>query len=359
VDDGEYGKVWVADLLAVDGTGETRPLSFAVTVAGGEIGVGHILASGAAATAGQARLRRLRLDGSDYPVAVATLGTGSSSQMIAGAGGGSIATLLWNTSDGPALRGESLFIQSAMLGSSYSMGAFAAVDSSDEEPSTAPAVVRSGTADVAYATWVETVAGVPRVEISSVESRASPAVASNVNIGVGVNPRTPSIALHGDTTLLVVWSSGSPGDIRAQRLNTSLAPQGAVINVSSGSAVSERPRTVASGDRFIVVWEEGAGVMLATIDVDGTLRTGPTMLVVADGQAPVVAPDLLGGFAVAYQTDTAVELLRVNAMGEPQGEPLRFEGGSRPELAFIPGGGLIVGYMRTGSVYLSRVGCVP
>lgn len=358
-DDGVYGKVWAADLLVAEATGETRPLSFSIAVVGGEIGVGHVLATGAAATAGQARMRRLRLDGTDFPVAVATLGAGSSSQMIAAAGAGSIATFLWSTSDGAALRGESVFIQSAVLGSSYLLGPFAAVDSSDEEPSSAPAVARSGTADVAYAAWVEVVAGVPRVEISSVENRASPAVGSNINIGSGVNPRAPSIALHGDATVLVAWSSGSPGDIRAQRLNTGLSLLGEVINVTSGGAASDRPRVAASADRFMVVWEEGAGVMLATIDPAGVVPPASTMLAAADARAPVIVADLAGGFAVAYQTSAGVDLLRLDAEGVSGSAPLHFEDAERPELAFIPGGGLIVGYMRTGSVYVSRVGCRP
>ncbi|MBN1771290.1 MAG: hypothetical protein JXB32_08525 [Deltaproteobacteria bacterium] len=169
------------------------------------------------------------------------------------------------------------------------------------------------------------------------------------------------MSLLADTTLLVVWSAGSPGEIRGQRLNTSLEVQGSELGLSgTAETTSARPRTASSGDAFAVVWEEGGGtVMLTTLGADGVVRVGATELATGGVTGPVVAPDLLGGFAVAYQNATDVELIRVNADGVPQAEPLRFTGGSRPELAAIPDGGFVVAYLAGGSVRLARVGCVP
>lgn len=159
----------------------------------------------------------------------------------------------------------------------------------------------------------------------------------------------------------MVWSAGAPGEVRGQRLTTGLEPEGEEMNLSnSPAAASEHPRAAASASGFAVVWEEtGSGVMLALVDPSGGAGSSATLLAPDPATHPVVAPDLLGGFAVAYQTSDGVELVRVNAAGVPQGEPLVFAGGSSPEIASIPEGGLVLGYFHAGAVRLARVGCTP
>ncbi|MBN1771668.1 MAG: hypothetical protein JXB32_10430, partial [Deltaproteobacteria bacterium] len=228
-DDGMYGVVW--DVLSVDGSGETRPLSFSVAVAAGEVGLGHVLGTGSSAVTGQARLLRARLIDGSSPGAVASLGSGSSAEIVGSSGVGTIASFAWNTSDGATPRGESAMIRSAVLGSSYLLGTAAPLDASDEDLSGPPQVVRSAGTDFAYCAWVETVAATPTLQLVAVENRAAPSVATASSISAGVNPGDPSIALHDDTTLFVVWSAGSPGEIRGQRLNTSLEVQGSELGL--------------------------------------------------------------------------------------------------------------------------------
>jgi hypothetical protein len=109
----------------------------------------------------------------------------------------------------------------------------------------------------------------------------------------------------------------------------------------------------------MLVWqEEGAGVFLAVVLPDGTVET-PATLLADSGSRPVIAPDLAGGFAVAYETSTGIQVLRVSPAGIHAGTPLDFAGGRRPELTSIPDGGLILAYDREGTIRLARLGCSP
>jgi hypothetical protein len=212
-----------------------------------------------------------------------------------------------------------------------------------------------------FAAWIEAVVGLPTLEMVAVEGHASPGVAASLNLGGGVNPRDPSIALRADNTLLVVWAAGSPGEIHGQRLSTDLELEGSALSLSTTPAVAAvRPRVAASADRFAVVWEEnGEVVMLTILGPDGTVPAAPARIASGGVSVPVIAPDLNGGFAIAYQTATAVELIRISADGIPRGAPLVFPAAQHPELAAIPEGGLIIAYLAAGTVRLARIGCGP
>ena len=357
-DDGLYGVVW--DEEAVNVVSGATTIDFSIGVAAEEVGVGYILATdGTETTTGQPRLAHRRLlDGSE-PGPVGGLASGSFASSIDAGGSATALSVVWTTTDGATPGGESTFIRSALLGSSFSLGGLGRVDPSDEQASNTPAVVRDSTRDMAYVGWIENVAADSQLEVRSVEGQRTPVLRDALTLAVGVSPRDPSIALHADTTLLVVWSAGAVGEIRGQRLNTSLVVSGSELNLSNSPAVaSEHPRAAASGAGFAVVWEEaGSGVMLALVEPSGGAVRAATLVASATATQPVVAPDLLGGFAVAYQTADGVELVRVNAAGVRQGEPLAFPGGTRPELASIPAGGLVLGYFHSGAVRLVRVGC--
>jgi hypothetical protein len=355
-DDDAFRVVW--DVEAVEGSTEATIVDFSVAVAGGEAGLGYILATGADRSKGQPRLARARLVDGGAPTGAVVLATGNVAYEMAAAGIGTTASFGWSSSDGAPVGGETMSVRSALLGTGYSLGGATTVDPSDQDPSMGPAVVRSSTSDLVYVAWIESVVGLPSLQLVGVESRAAPAVSTSAVVGSAVGPRSPSLAVvHPGDVLLVAWAAGSPGNIHAQRLDGGLVPQGLVIDLTVSSAPSERPRTTASGDGFMVVWEEGTGVMLAVLDADGETRTAATMLIADDARAPVVASDLVGGFAVAYQRAAGVELVRLSARGDRQGEPLFFSGGARPELAAIPGGGLVLAFQVEGSVRLARVGC--
>jgi hypothetical protein len=359
VDDGLYGVVWAVEALpAVTGT---AVFSVALAVANDEVGLGYVLSTGAATTVGQPRFVRSRLSDGSQPGAAVALGSGSSTTALAAGASASIASFVWSTSDGATPRGESLQVRSALLGSAYVLGASGVVDSSDEAPSADPSVARSLSDDVAYVAWIEVVSAVRRVEVASVENRVSPAVAATVVVSADGNPADPSIAIHGDDTILVAWAAGLPADIQVQRLSADLELLGIAQNLSNTDAAeSTRPGVAAADDGFLVVWEEtGVGVMLSTLGADGSVGTAATTLAAGGATGPVVAPDLGGGFAVAYETDSSVELVRVNADGIPHGDPLVFDGASHPALAAIPDGGLILAFLQEGSVRLVRIGCPP
>ncbi|NMC68603.1 MAG: hypothetical protein GYA57_00890, partial [Myxococcales bacterium] len=230
-DEGLYGVLWNEE--AVSFVAGTTTIAYSIGLASEEVGVAHLLATGAATATGQPRLARLRvLDGSQ-PGAAGALASGSFGSAIAATGSATTLSVVWTTSDGATPRGESAFVRSALLGSGFSLGAPAVIDTSDEQPSSAPDVVRSPTMDVAYAAWVETIAAIPRLEVRSIENGVSPVVLGAVTLATADPPRNPSIALHGDARLLVVWSAGAPGEVRGQRLTTGLEPEGEEMNLSN------------------------------------------------------------------------------------------------------------------------------
>jgi hypothetical protein len=110
----------------------------------------------------------------------------------------------------------------------------------------------------------------------------------------------------------------------------------------------------------MIVWqEEGAGIQAAAVGTDGTVSVPATTIVPGNVRRPTIAPDLIGGFAVAYETDTGAEVIRMSGEAVPAGSPLSFPGGLRPEIAAIPEGGLVVAYEIEGRVHLARLGCSP
>jgi len=139
-----------------------------------------------------------------------------------------------------------------------------------------------------------------------------------------------------------------------------LVPIGESINLSSSATNSTLPRVATSASRFMIVWqEEEAGIQAAAVGTDGTVSVPATTIATGSVRRPAIAPDLIGGFAVAYETDAGVELIRMSGDAVLAGIPLSFPGGSRPEIAAVPGGGLVVAYELEGRVHVARLGCTP
>ena len=98
--------------------------------------------------------------------------------------------------------------------------------------------------------------------------------------------------------------------------------------------------------------------MVASVLPDGTVALAATTLATA-GTNPVIAPDLMGGFAVAYETTAGVEVARISSAGAVGGPPIIITGAHRPEITSIPEGGLVLAYDAAGPVRLARLGCTP
>jgi hypothetical protein len=357
-DEGPYGVVW--DVVGVEPLAPSRVLSFSIAVAADEIGLGYVLALAEGAETGAPRMLRFRAGDGTSPGAATNLAAAATARSIRASGSSSsVASFVWDVTDGAVARGESLLIRSALLGAGYSMGAAGAVDGSDETVSIFPSVARHSTDDVAAVAWVELIAPAPAIQIAVSQYRLAPGNIATASITGLASPSTPDLAIHADSTILVIWSEGSPGEIKGQRFNMSLEPQGERLALSATAAASTIPRVAASDSRFMLVWqEEGAGVFLSVVLPDGTIGT-PATLLAGSGSRPVIAPDLIGGFAVAYETASGVEVLRLSPAGIPAGDPILFAAGRRPEITSIPAGGLVLAYDAEGTIRLARLGCAP
>jgi hypothetical protein len=240
------------------------------------------------------------------------------------------------------------------------LGTGVVLDAAEENVSTVPSVARRLATDSAVATWIEVIAGLPEVEVVVTADYVRPGAVALATAVTGDTVRAPDVAVATDTTILVVWSSNSPSAISAQRFDMALVPQGTVVVLSDSTANCTVPRVAASDARFMVVWQqEGTGIVAAAVGPDGTLVVPATTLAAGTARRPTIAPDLLGGFAVAYETDEGAEVLRMSPDAVPAGTPLHFAGGSRPEITGIPAGGLVVAYQSEGRVRLARLGCTP
>jgi hypothetical protein len=356
-DEGPYGVVW--DVVGVEPVILYSIPSFSIALAAEEIGLGYVFALDASTDTGEPRMLRFRISDGTSPGAVTYLAAAATARSIRASGSSSVASFVWDITDGAAPRGESVMIRSAALGTGYSMGAAGAVDASDETVSAMPCVARRSTEDGAAVAWVEQTTPAAEIQIALSRNRAAPGNIATGSITGLASPSTPDLANHADSTLFVVWSEGSPGEIKGQRFNMSLEPQGERLALSATAAASTIPRVAASDSRFMLVWqEEGAGVFLSVVLPDGTIGT-PATLLAGSGSRPVIAPDLIGGFAVAYETATGVEVLRLSPAGIPAGDPILFAAGRRPEITSIPAGGLVLAYDAEGTIRLARLGCAP
>ncbi|MBI5488152.1 MAG: hypothetical protein HY905_12535 [Deltaproteobacteria bacterium] len=358
-DNGPYAVLWdVEALVPSSGRGI---ISFSPAVQGTDIGVGYVLASAAGSVLGQPKLQLVALaDGSSGGRLPENLTTESTAQSIGAASSLAVGSYFWTTGDDSGGGSETAVLRSAAFDPAFVLGAVGAIDAT-ASPSNGPCLARLGGMDTAIAAWIEYVAGTPReVRLATASDYVAPGIDARVTIADPSGPSSPSIAVQSDSTILVVWTSGSPGQIVGRRLNTGLELLGEEIVLSgAGAGAATVPRVAASETRFMVVWqEEDAGVVVASVLPDGTLGIPATTLASA-GSAPVVAPDLMGGFAVAYETTAGVEVARISAAGVMGGPPLVVAGAHRPEITTIPEGGLILAYDAEGTVRLARFGCTP
>jgi hypothetical protein len=215
-------------------------------------------------------------------------------------------------------------------------------------------------ADTAVAAWIEQPSGPAELRLALVTDSEAPVVRQRQTVASPDLPDFPDIGVLADTTVGVAWVSGTPGEVLVARFDMTLLPIGESTNLSSSATNSTLPRIAASDSMFVIVWqEEGAGLQAAVVGTDGTVSVPATTIVPGNVRRPTIAPDLIGGFAVAYETDTGAEVIRMSGEAAPAGVPLSFPGGLRPEIAAIPEGGLVVAYEIEGRVRLARLGCSP
>jgi len=289
------------------------------------------------------------------------LATESTAQAVHSTASDTVASFFWTVGDDTGSGPESAIFRGATLAPTFALGVAGSVDTSSSV-SRSPTLETLASTDSAVVGWIEFVGSSPsEVRLAVVTDYLSPGVDYRYTLSGLVQPATPDLAIVADTTLLVVWSAFSPPDVSARRFDLTLTPLGEEFLVSTTLGASTVPRVAASGTSFLVAWqEEGEGVMLAAVDAaDGTVDVVAEPLAGGTALRPTLAADLAGGFAVAYETDTGVEVQRVSAAGIPAGAPLAFAGGTRPEITTIPEGGLVLAYDHAGIIHLARLGCSP
>jgi hypothetical protein len=230
--------------------------------------------------------------------------------------------------------------------------------------SASPAVARRSAGDLALTGWIETAsAAATDMRLATVSNHAFPGVDALYTFPSLSSPTSVDLAISDDTVALVAWSALSEDgqvEVYAQLFDMTLEPESDVIRLTTGAAESTLPRVAASGGRFMVVWQEGPGnVGVAVVSAGGTVEVPAFAAITGDAVRPVVAPDLGGGFALAYEASVGAVVARLSGGGVPDLEALAMPGGHRPELTAIPDGGLVVAYESGGDVYLARLGCTP
>ncbi|MBI5502391.1 MAG: hypothetical protein HY907_19255 [Deltaproteobacteria bacterium] len=354
-----YTVLW--DVEAIVPSSGRAIISFAPAVQGTDVGVGYVLAGAAGSRLGQARLQLISVtDGATGGRAPEILSSDSTAQQVGASGSSSLASYFWTTGDETTGGTETAAVRTGQFAPTFVLGPAAVIDST-ATASSGPTVARQAGSDIAVVGWIEYVGTLPgEVRVATVSDYIAPGVVSRLTISDPTGPSNPSIAVLADTTIVVVWSSGTPGQIVGRRLNTSLELVGEQLLLStSDAAAATLPRVAASETRFMVVWqEEDAGVMVASVLPDGTVALPATVLA-STGSKPVITTDLRNGFAVAYETTAGVEVARISAAGAVSGTPLLVAGALRPELTTIPEGGLILAYDAEGTVRLARLGCTP
>ncbi len=357
-DESLYGALW--NVVGAETTAPRAILSFTLVVGGGEAAIGYVRTEAASDSVGDALLQRLALaDGALHGTADG-LASAPDVRGIRAFGSPSIASFAWDTGDDITATGESIILRGVTLGSSYSLHPPAVGDISATDLSSTPTVARASTADSAVGGWIEEPAGGRELRLAVVDNSEAPVVRYRITVATPDVPGSPDVSVLADTTVGVAWVSGAPGDVMLARFDMTLTPIGEAINLSSSAGASTVPRIAASDSRFMIVWqEEGEGIRAAAVGADGTLLVPATTIVTGSVRRPTIARDLLGGFAVAYETDTGAEVLRMSASAVPAGSHVAFPGGLRPEITAIPEGGLVVAFEVEGRVHVARVGCSP
>ena len=357
-DEGTYGALW--DVVGAEPTAPRVVLYFSPAIGSEDVALGYVRTTTATTRVGDALLQRLALlDGSLIGTAI-RLSTAADARGIRASVSPSFATFVWDTGDDVDAGGESIILRAAVLGASFTLHPQAVADTSSTDISMMPSVSRAQAVDSAVAAWVELSGGATQLRLAVVSDSEAPAVADMGTVVSPAPPDAPDVSISADTTVGVVWVSGTPGDVLLARFDMTLVASGESINLSSSTTNSTLPRMAASDSRFMIVWqEEGAGIQAAAVGTDGTVSVPATTIVPGSVRRPTIAPDLIGGFAVAYETDTGTEVIRMSDDAALAGAPLSFPGGIRPEIAAIPGGGLVVAYELEGRVRVARLGCSP
>ncbi len=358
-DDGLYGGRW--DMIVIDPSVGRDVPSFSVAVAAGEIAVGYVLAS-TGFRAGDAVMKRFDASGGGVG-GTERLSPTSTAAALRSAGSPSVASFVWEA--GAGARSDSAWIRSAVLGGGFDVGDAMQVDVSLADPSATVSVARLVSSDQAVAAWIESpMAGTPEIRLAVVADYDAPMVAWRRTLPDSTAAQPDIAVAGGDTEIRLVWRQGpaATATINHQAFSPTLAPVGAAAALASSAGGAAAPRIAANGNRYAVVWDAApvAGVSRAIVGVGGAVHVAGIVAPGAGMVAPVVAPDRIGGFAVAYENGGNVELLRLSAAGEAAEGALRLVSGSRPEIASLPGGDLVVAYSAGGQVVrLLRVGCVP
>lgn len=117
-------------------------------------------------------------------------------------------------------------------------------------------------------------------------------------------------------------------------------------------AEGERPALAWTGDGFLLAWRDVAGVLVVRLDAAGRVDGEPLPLGDADAGAPSVAWG--GGAGAVAWSDGMVRLAPVTADGEPAGPPLALGPGEAPRLAWT-GRGYGVAFRREGQLVVARL----